>query len=149
MKIQEKQKGSYTVEAALLMGLILPVLVGIIYMGFFLHDRSFTQAAAHEAAVYASLHADDKKADAESAAGRLIKGRLLGTADMSGSSSADEKSVQISYHGNFKVPGMVMQFWAKQEVVSKVNLTIERPSRRIRKIRGLVKAVRAVRGKES
>lgn len=148
MRIQEKQKGSYTVEAALLMGMILPVLVGIIYMGFFLHDRSFTQAAAHEAAVYASLHADDKKMDVESAANGLIKDRLLGTVDVSGSSSANEKSVQISYHGNFKVPGMVMQFWTKQEVSSGVTLTIERPSRRIRKIRGLVKAVDAIRGKE-
>lgn len=148
MRIQEKQKGSCTVEAALLMGVILPVLVGIIYMGFFLHDRGFTQAAAHEVAVYASLHADDKKMDVESAANRLIKGRLLGVADMSGSSSADGKSVQISYHGNFKVPGMAAQFWAKQEVSSRVTLTIERPSRRIQKIRGLVKAVDAIRGKD-
>ncbi len=30
------KKGSYTVEAALLMGVLIPLLVGVIYLGFFM-----------------------------------------------------------------------------------------------------------------
>ena len=38
-----RQKGSYTVEAALLMGILLSVLVSEIYLGFWYHDRNFLQ----------------------------------------------------------------------------------------------------------
>ena len=55
-----KQKGSYTVEAALLMGILLSVLVSVIYLGFWYHDRNFLQNAAYEAVCTASLRADDE-----------------------------------------------------------------------------------------
>ena len=42
-----RQKGSYTVEAALLMGILLSVLVSVIYLGFWYHDRNFLQNAAY------------------------------------------------------------------------------------------------------
>ena len=32
------QKGSYTIEAALLMGILLSVLIAVIYIGFWYHD---------------------------------------------------------------------------------------------------------------
>lgn len=150
MRIRDQWKGSYTVEASLLMGMIIPVLVSIIYIGFFLHDRSFTQAAAYEAAVYGCLHTDDKDADVQSAARKLTEGRLLGTAGIESSGTLDKKSVQIHYDGVFRVPGMIMPFFAQKqpEVSSSVTLTTERPSARIQKIRGLTKIVNTVRGKE-
>lgn len=52
-----RQKGSYTVEAALLMGILLSVLVSEIYLGFWYHDRNFLQNAAYEAVCTASLRA--------------------------------------------------------------------------------------------
>ena len=33
------KKGSYTVEAALLMGILIPLLTGVIYLGFFMELR--------------------------------------------------------------------------------------------------------------
>ena len=37
------KKGSYTVEAALLMGVLIPLLVGVIYLGFFMMIRGNVQ----------------------------------------------------------------------------------------------------------
>ncbi|MDD7218481.1 MAG: TadE family protein [Blautia sp.] len=48
MKIR---KGSMTVEAACLMPLILLVLMGVLYLSFFVHNRAWLTSAAYEAAV--------------------------------------------------------------------------------------------------
>ena len=45
------KKGSYTVEAALLMGVLIPLLVGVIYLGFFMMIRGNVQGEAIEKAL--------------------------------------------------------------------------------------------------
>ncbi len=42
------KKGSYTVEAALLMGILIPLLTGVIYLGFFMELQGQVQAEAME-----------------------------------------------------------------------------------------------------
>ena len=49
------KKGSYTMEAALLMGVLIPLLVGVIYLGFFLMIRGNVQGEAIEKALTALL----------------------------------------------------------------------------------------------
>lgn len=45
------KKGSFTVEAALLMPVIFLVLMGLLYLNFYVHNRAWLTAAAYEAAV--------------------------------------------------------------------------------------------------
>lgn len=139
--------GSYTIEASLLMGILLPLLVGIIYIGFFLHDRSFLQCSAHEAASYASLHTDDKNADIQTAAQRLITGRTLGTQGISVNTAASTRQVQVTYKGTFLFPVPTIPFFGQSASIiqSGVTLNLERPSHRIQKIRGASKVIHALR----
>lgn len=130
-------------EAALLMGILLPVLAAVIYMGFFLHDRSFLQGAAYEAAVYISLHAEEN-ADAAGAASRLVQGRTLGVRDPAASVEVGERQVSVAYSGSFCSPAVPGGF-AGRTVRSAVTLSLERPSRRIQKIRGAAKVVQSIR----
>ena len=143
MKRRHNVKGSYTIEAALLMGVILPFLVVVIYMGFFLHDRGFLQGAAHEAAVYASLHIDDAR-DERSAAQSLVAGRTLGVRSADVNMDVGEREVNVNYSGNFQAPGMFGGLLG-HTVHSGVTLSLERPSRRIQKIRGVAKIIQSVR----
>lgn len=142
----EELHGSYTIEAALLMGIILPLLVSIIYMGFFLHDRGFLQGAAHEAAVLASLQADQKGVDMAGTAQCLTTNRTLGIRTVSAAYSADERRVEVTYEGNFQVPGMIRRFFGKNgiPVRSSVTLSLERPSKRIQKLRGIAKVINGI-----
>lgn len=39
------KKGSFTIEAALLMPLVLMILIGVLYLDFFVHDRAYLTAA--------------------------------------------------------------------------------------------------------
>lgn len=51
----EIKKGSMTVEAACLMPLILLVIMGLLYLTFFVHNRAWLTAAACESAVSGSM----------------------------------------------------------------------------------------------
>ena len=48
--MKKLKKGSFTIEAALLMPLILMVLMGLLYLDFFVHNRAWLTAAACESA---------------------------------------------------------------------------------------------------
>jgi len=45
------KKGSFTVEAALLMPIIIFMIISLIYLGFYLHDKAVTKFAANYMAV--------------------------------------------------------------------------------------------------
>lgn len=53
--MKKLKKGSFTIEAALLMPLILMVLMGLLYLDFFVHNRAWLTSAAYEAAVSGSM----------------------------------------------------------------------------------------------
>ena len=59
------KKGSFTVEAALLMPVIFLVLMGLLYLNFYVHNRAWLTAAAYEAAVSGSMEGYSKNAIAE------------------------------------------------------------------------------------
>lgn len=54
------KKASFTIEAALLMTCLIPLLTALIYLGFFLHDRAYMQGEAYEQAVQAELQGEKK-----------------------------------------------------------------------------------------
>lgn len=139
-------KGSYTVEAALLMGVILPILVCLIYVGFLWHDQAFLQAAAHETVCWASLHPEEEKT--ASVMESLTNGRMLGTTKIRISGSAGEKEATVSGTGQFEMPGLLTDLFQKTgvNVTAKVSMNTEKPSRRIQKIRGMMKIADAIRG---
>lgn len=59
LKIRKKaEKGSLTIETACLMPLILLVLMGVLYLSFFVHNRAWLTAAAYESALSGSMEAN-------------------------------------------------------------------------------------------
>lgn len=147
MKLKKEVKGSCTIEAACLMGILLPLFVAVIYMGFFLHDKGFLQSAAFETAACVSLHADEKDLDGSRLVNNLITGRMLGTKNTEAQAVSGEKQVEVSCGGCFAVPGMSEMFFGEKgiELKAKAALNQERPSRRIQKIRGVAKVIQTFR----
>ena len=45
------RKGSFTIEAACVMSLVLITVMGVLYLSLFVHNRSWLTAAAYEAAL--------------------------------------------------------------------------------------------------
>jgi len=99
--------GSYTVEASLLFPFILSVIVFLIYISFFLHDRCVMNQSAYQAALRGSrIKTEEGRviATAERAASELIEGSLLATRNVSHTVTIDGSEVKVSYEGILSIP---------------------------------------------
>ena len=111
--MKKSVKGSYTIEAALVFPLIMTVIVFIIYMSLFLHDRAAMSSCAYQAALKASLirtGEEDMRSEAERAAAYSIDGLLLATSDPDISVTVSGKKVSIRYSGTLKIPRSILFF---------------------------------------
>ena len=125
------KKGSFTIEAALLMPLVLMILIGVLYLDFFVHDRAYLTAAAYEAAVSGSMEGYKKKGNIYEKAD--IQGRMLGGIGLLGGKNL---RMQTNAGKTVKVPaGFLGQKW-KLEVSGKAKPL--RPVGWIRKVKGTV-----------
>ncbi len=133
-------KASFTVEASLLMTVILPVLLAILYYGFYLHDRGVLNGAAQQITAQADLN--NWK---ESGNNRLAK-RAKALESMTGPSRNVSTDVQVSrekvsvtYKGAMSLPGILPTLFGKNELHTDAGAarTLLYPADLIRKIRGL------------
>lgn len=119
MRKQNMKKGSFTVEAACVMSLVLLVILAMIYLFFFVHNRAWLTAAACESALAGSMEGtkEDGKVyeTADMRAKELANVRFFGAENLSKSVKAG-KEVQVAYsaetisgggslHWNFMVQG--------------------------------------------
>lgn len=105
------RKGSLTVEAACVMSLILLVIMGLIYLSFFVHNRAWLTAAACESAVSGSMEGIKKTGQVYDTA--RMRSEELGSAGVFGAENLSTqtnvgKEVQVTYdldtissYGNF------------------------------------------------
>ena len=109
--IRKMNKGSLTVETACVMPLILLVLMGLIYLSFFVHNRAWLTAAAYESAVSGSMEGIRKNGQIYDTA--RMRSEELGSAGFFGAENLRTqtnvgKEVQVTYdldtissYGNF------------------------------------------------
>ena len=70
------KEGSFTVEAALVLPIVLFTLVGILWLFFFVHNRAFISAAVWEAAVLGSMEEMHENGDGAAAGEERIRERM-------------------------------------------------------------------------
>lgn len=111
MNIRRTMQGSLTVETACVMPLILLVLMGLIYLSFFVHNRAWLTAAAYESAVSGSMEGIRKNGQIYDTA--RMRSKELGNAGFFGAENLSTqtnvgKEVQVTYdldtissYGNF------------------------------------------------
>lgn len=100
-------KASYTVEAALIFPFIMGVVVFIIYMSFFLHDRAVMKSCAYQAALKGSLvrtSESDMRSEAQKAAEYNIDGLILATDNIKTSVNVSGSRVTVAYSGTLRIP---------------------------------------------
>ena len=100
-------KASCTIEAALIFPFIMGIIVFIIYISFFLHDRAVMKSCAYQAALKGSLirsSTSGMENEARRAAEYNIDGLLLATADLNTEVSVSGKEITVSYRGNLRIP---------------------------------------------
>ena len=135
-----RAQASFTVEAAMLMCVILPVLLALLYLGMFLHDKGVLNGAAQEVAATADLNRFRNGGNA-----RLAR-KADQLADRTGASGKAKSSVQVtdhevsaSYSASMKLPGLLPKLFGKGILDTGADVTRILPDAAdtIRKIRGL------------
>ena len=127
----------FTVEAALLIPMVMLFTVMMIFLAFYSYDRCILEHSAYEAALRGTSNhfdtADEAKNAAQSAAARLIEGKLFAMHDFSYSVFVDADKVTVNYHCVVNMPFVT---WLS-EYVSGIDLTLDisRSARRCRQTR--------------
>ena len=122
------------------MTLILPVLLALLYLGLFLHDRGVLNGAAQEITAMADLNNWKKSGNSnlENSAKKLAdRTGPSGKADVS--VSVSDRQVSVSYSASMDLPGLLPELFGKSILdtgAAAQRLLIE-PADTIRMIRGL------------
>lgn len=134
MKREYLRKGSFTIEAACVMSLVLLVLMGVLYLTFFVHNRAWLTVAACESALTGSIEGIRKDGQAEQAA--EIRCRELGNVGFFGAENLtgqvqSGKKIKVTYTAD-TISGFGGLKW---ELMAEGSSLIIRPAAWIRKIK--------------
>lgn len=135
------RKGSFTIEAACMMSIILVTIMGVLYLSFFVHNRAWLTAAAYEAALTGSMEGVQKDGQIYEAA--FAKGQELGNVGFFGAENlqyqvSTGKTVKVVYNAD-TISGFGGFHWSLQVEGSS---RIIRPAQWIRKTKAAVEIVK-------
>ncbi len=133
-------RGSYTVEASVVVTMAMFVLAALILCTFYIHDRATLQAAVCEAASVGSNFATEKerKEAAQKVAGRVHEGRFLGSRNLNGNTALGSREATALWSAEYPIPGFAANYLAggKLEIQRTWTCRILNPASTIRKIKG-------------
>lgn len=139
------RRGSFTIETACVMPLILLVLMGSLYLNFYVHNRGWLTSAAYEAALTGSMEA--VKENGKVYENALVKGRELGNTGFFGAENLAMQvntgsKVSVIYDLDTVVPFAGLKWHLRAEGTSKI---ID-PVARIRKLKAAAEIVHMAGG---
>lgn len=133
-------RGSFTVEASIVVSMTILVLASLILCTFYIHDRAVFQSMVCEAVSAGSNFAteSERSAAVSEAADRVRAERFLGSRDVSGSAEAGDKQVTASWNASYPVPGFAVRYLAEDSWGIRKSWTcrVLDPADVIRKIKG-------------
>lgn len=109
-------KGSVSLETALVMPVVLFIVISLIYMTFYLHDRMLLMLCSYNSGIESvfenkSLHSTAKKKVEE----------LNTLTIVSTSVWTEEEEIKVKYKGNFSVPFTALSPFIQNEKVEEEN----------------------------
>ena len=134
------RKGSFTIEAACVMSIVLFTVMGVLYLSFFVHNRTWLTAAAYEAALTGSMEGVQKNGQVYEAAS--ARGQELGNGGFFGAENlqyqvSTGKTVKVSYQAETIARFGGFHWTLKTEGSSK----IIRPAEWVRKVKAAAEIV--------
>ncbi len=139
------KKGSFTIEAACVMSLVLFTLIGLLYLCFFVHNRSWLTAAAYEAALAGSM--EECREEGKGYETASLRSRELGNTGFFGAENLQNqvqngKKIQVSYTADTVAGFGGFQWKLKAEGHAKVIS----PPKWIRKVKAAREAIGEIGG---
>lgn len=98
-------EGSFTLEAALLMPLILASILIVMYLSLFIHNQAALYSIAYEGALKASQLDENKQSEIYRIIDGLLENKLLGAGTIKKQVEIDGKSIGVFLSGSMSIPG--------------------------------------------
>ena len=126
-KIKRDLNGSFTVEAALLMTVLIPLLTALIYLGFYQHDKVWIANKTRTEAMEAALDQDRKNQTDWSG--------VLACGNVSGGVKRGKNKVTATGKATFRIPGFVARFFmgGQMEINSKAEVSVKNAKKQNKK----------------
>lgn len=114
------RKGSFTVELALLMPLIIGVFLFIFFLAYYLHDRCIIEKACYVAALRGSLETESDSIEnvVRKALEEVLPKRLLGSWDLKEQIEVTNQEVRVVESGNMLMKeGFLLSLLGEQSFI--------------------------------
>ena len=139
------KKASFTVEAACVMSIVLVTVMGVLYLAFFVHNRTWLTAAAYEAALTGSMEGVQKNGQIYEAASD--RSRELGNVGFFGAENLtgqvkNGKEIKVTYTAD-TISGFGGFRW---KLTAEGSSRVIRPVEWIRKIRAASEVIEEIGG---
>ena len=143
--LEKIRKGGLTIEAACVMSLVLLVLMGVLYLSFFVHNRAWLTAAACESALTGSMEGIRKDGQSQEAA--AVRSRELGNVGFFGAENLtgqvkNGKEIKVTYTAD-TISGFGGFRW---KLTAEGSSRVIRPVEWIRKIRAASEVIEEIGG---
>lgn len=134
-------KGSYTVEASVILGILFWILGTLLISGFYMHDKEVLQSISCETAVAGSIFARQEERDgaAGHAKNSVTGQRLMGGKNLASSVTTSESQSSSEWNAVCPVPGFAARYLLQNQLNIHKSWTskVIRAPRWIRTIRGV------------
>lgn len=137
-KWKEGQKGSFTIEASVMVPMICMVLLLILYVIFYYHDKNILSGATYETAVWASGRKNYEEEEIKSYFQKRIRGKLILFGSVQEEIQVEKEEIRISCVARKKRMKVTAQAAAKRT----------EPEKFIRNVRKLEKLEESLKKKE-
>ena len=148
-KRKHRIKAAFTVEAAMLMAVILPVLMAILIAAFDLHDQALLQGTVSEALSMGGnlVMYEEERAALPGLIGSLIQNGTIRAENLTSSVSASPEHVSASCSGAIDYPAFLKPFTASgsRTISAAGERIILHPPSLIWKVRGIKRVVSALK----
>ena len=96
------REGSFTVELALLMPLLIGLFLFVFFLAYYMHDRCMIEKACYAAALRGSqeTESDRMEGEAREALDEVLPKRLLGSWELEEQIEVTKQEVRVSESGN-------------------------------------------------
>ena len=115
----------FTVEASLILPLVMLFTTMMVFLAFYSYDRCVLEHSAYEAAVRGTANhiqtAQEAEAEVRIAAGRLIEGKLFAFKDFNYDISVDADKITVTYHCTVNMPFIT---WL-EEYISGIDMSMD------------------------
>lgn len=124
---KESLRGSITIEAAVIVPLILTVFALLVTVLFYYHDKNVVAAVAHETVVMGAGKEDISETELEQYVHARLRGKLLFFSDVSPKAEVEEKEIALTCQARKK----------RMSLQVKMSMNRTEPEKQVRNLRRL------------